>query len=163
MTPMTDPHNALVSFQAAISSGSIHPHPCPRHEGLFLYVDGPCARPRTTFAMIDHQHTVKALVTGVCDRYVDAIPGFNLGYAVAEPFRRQGVATDILLKAIGEMQFLAAKAHQDQLYVLAVVGVDNLASQAVASRCICESPVLTTDGLSGLPAFLYQRLLSVTD
>ncbi len=30
-----------------------------RHKGLFLYVDDPNARPKTTFALIDHKHTVK--------------------------------------------------------------------------------------------------------
>ena len=38
MAQMTDPHNGLVSFQAALLGGHIQPRVCSKHQDLsFLY------------------------------------------------------------------------------------------------------------------------------
>jgi hypothetical protein len=44
-------------------------------------------------------------------------------------------------------------------YVEAIVGADNSASRRVAEQLISTTPEAMTDGLSGLPAFRYIRLI----
>jgi hypothetical protein len=48
-----------------------------------------------------------------------------------------------------------------ELYVEAVVGINNRASQRVAEQTVSPTPEAITDGVSGLPALRYLRLLDL--
>lgn len=160
MAQMTDPHNALVSFQEALLGGVIQPIRCSLHQELSYLVDIPITSPRITYALIDSNSVVKALVLFAREKPVGGSLCFAIGYAVAEPFRRQGLAHEIVEKALAELSIFF-KGQTPRMYINAVVGVDNAASQKVAARFINDEPDSITDEISGLPAFHYMRLIQL--
>ena len=84
---------------------------------------------------------------------------FQVGYAVAQPFRGQGIASDVLRKSIDEMR-QGFKVHMKQFYIEAVVGTDNLASRRVAEKVLTKDFDEIADKASGLPAVQFVRLIS---
>ncbi|EKP0316785.1 GNAT family N-acetyltransferase [Aeromonas veronii] len=161
MAQMTDPHDGLVSLQSALKLGFIQLSKCNVHKDLKCVYDTPNDSPRYTFAMLDRDNVVKATALFVLlDSYGDG-PCFSVGYAVAEPFRGQGVAYEILEKSLDE--FIAfMKGRAPRMYIETMVSVDNIASQKVSSRFISDAPSETTDELSGLPALHYQRIVELS-
>lgn len=160
MAQMTDPHNALVSFQEALLGGFIQPARCSLHQELSYLVDVPTTSPRITYALIDGDNVVKALVLFARIKPVDGSLCFAIGYAVAKPFRHQGLAHQIVEKALAELSSYF-KGQVPRIYIDAVVGVENDASQKVAGRFINDAPELITDQISGLPALHYMRLIEL--
>jgi hypothetical protein len=157
MAKMSDPHHALVSFQECLSDGNFQPDRCSLHRELSYLVDFPTGSPRMTYALIDSDNVVKAMVLFSRVGNVKNTPCFAMGYAVAEQFRRQGLALEIVEKAIAEFSTYL-KEKTSQLYINAVVGVENIASQKVAGRILSDTPTAITDEVSGLPALYYLRL-----
>ncbi|MHA6075892.1 hypothetical protein ACVSML_06665, partial [Pseudomonas aeruginosa] len=115
----------------------------------------PC---RMTYAQVVGRQ-VKALAM-----YVEVAPYegkrcFNVGYAVAVPYRKKGLAKALLTSSLEEFSGLLAKELAEPgFYVEAVVGVDNEPSKRVAGQFFTE-PKETVDGESGLPALHYIKLV----
>ncbi|WP_323117046.1 GNAT family N-acetyltransferase [Klebsiella quasivariicola] len=107
---MTDPHNALVSFQSALQLGLFQPSTCKIHKELAFWYDIPNDSPRFTYALLDKNNVVKAMALLVLAEPCDDGPCFNVGYAVAESFRGQGLAYEILEKSLEE--FIALSKGQ---------------------------------------------------
>lgn len=160
MTKMTDPHNGLVSFQAALLGGHIRPRACSQHQDLSFLYDIAETSPRITYALIEDGNVVKALASFVPVDPCDDSPCFAVGYAVAKSFRGQGLAYEILEKSLDEFVGLS-KGKTPRMYIEAVVGADNFASQKVAGRFINDAPDSITDQISGLPALHYMRLIEL--
>ncbi|WP_442861789.1 GNAT family N-acetyltransferase [Burkholderia sp. PAMC 26561] len=87
----------------------------------------------------------------------DGEPRFSVGYAVAEPFRGQGIATDLLKRSVNDLR----RGFKSRPFWLeAIVDETN-----VASRRVCEK-VLTTEGepmndsISGKPALNFLTRIS---
>ena len=158
MAQMTDPHNGLVSFQAALLGGHIQPRVCSKHRDLSFLYDIAETSPRITYALVDSNNAVKALASFVPVEPCNGSPCFGVGYAVAESFRGQGLAHEILEKSLDEFVALS-KGKTPRMYIEAVVGADNFASQKVAGRFINDAPDEITDNISGLPALHYMRLI----
>ncbi|HBN8007324.1 TPA: N-acetyltransferase [Pseudomonas aeruginosa] len=159
MAAITDPHNALVSFQKALLSGTIKPKRCKVCRELYFLRDKPTPDTiRMTYAQVVGRQ-VKALAM-----YVEVAPYegkrcFNVGYAVAVPYRKQGLAKALLTSSLEEFSGLLAKELAEPgFYVEAVVGVDNEPSKRVAGQFFTE-PKETVDGVSGLPALHYIKLV----
>ncbi len=158
---MTDPHNALVSFQSALQLGLLQPFRCRIHKELVFWCDIPNDFPRVTYALLDKDNVVKAMALLVRAEPCDDGPCFNVGYAVAESFRGQGLAYEILEKSLEEFIALS-KGEAPRIYIDTVVGVDNIASQKVSSRFINAVPDEITDEVSGLPALHYRRVVELS-
>jgi RimJ/RimL family protein N-acetyltransferase len=153
---MTDPSDALKSFQQTLLRGEIKLLHGDIDPELFVYLDRPNGIDRFTYARLEHQ-TVTALAMLVL---VDPIEGalcFNIGYAVPDAYRNQGRAKDIVDAAISEMGHGLARAKISTFYVEAIIGADNRVSQRVAAKTISAMPVAVTDEVSRLPAFQYLR------
>lgn len=157
MSQMTDPHVGLVSFQEALQDGRIHPTACNKQPQLVVLHDDAEGTPRLTYALIEGG-IVKATAAYVNVEPIVGIPCFGLGYAVGEPFRKQGLAYDIVEASIDELRH-GFRKHIPQFYIEAIVSVDNLASNKVASRLLTANPDSITDEVSGEPAFHYVRLI----
>ena len=97
-----------------------------------------------------------ALVVFALCEPIEGTPCFNIGYAVPEAYRNQGRAKEAISAAISEMQHGFGRLGH-LFYVEAIVGADNKPSQRVAEQVIAETPVASTDQISGLPAFQYVR------
>jgi hypothetical protein len=155
---MTDPSDALVSFQQVLLSGS----PITLQKGaldpdLFVHLDQPGGLTRFTYVRLDRR-TVTALVMLVVTDPMEGIPCFQIGYAVPEIYRGQGRAKSAVQAAIAELKHGLSRSHPDAtFYVEAVIGTDNDASNQVAAATISASPDAITDKVSGLPALHYVR------
>lgn len=153
---MTDPFEALKSFQQALRRGVIQLQRGAVDLNLYLHVDSPNGQLRFTYVRLEGK-TVTAFVNfAKCDP-IEGRPCFNIGYAVPEAYRNQGRAKDAIGAAILEMQHGFARNGVPTFYVEAIVGVDNKPSQHVAEQAISATPTAVTDQVSGLPAFQYVR------
>lgn len=161
MPAMTDPHNGLVSFQKALLSGTIKPKRCKIQRELYFLRDKPTPETiRVTYALILGKQ-VKALAI-----YIESEPNegkrcFGIGYAVAVPYRRQGLAKAIVASSLVEFSnMLTNKLPEPGFYVEAVVGIDNEPSNKVAAQIISPDREQITDSESGLPAYHYIKYVA---
>jgi GNAT superfamily N-acetyltransferase len=152
MPQMTDPSAALQSFQLCLETLALQR--CKLHSDVFLLVDQPNGSPRFTYALLDRA-TVTALAILAVVEPQDGVPCFQIGYAVAENFRRRGLARKLVTAAIAELRHGLSRNGISNICVEAVVGTDNIASQRVAAATICATPTNITDSVSGLPALYY--------
>jgi hypothetical protein len=159
MTEMVDPYIGLQSFQRALLNGLIVPSPCEIYPEISILKDDADEQPRLTYALIDN-NTVKATVVYVPAQPIDGVCCFDVGYSVAENFRNQGIATQVLEKSIAEMRRGFGR-HMKKFYIEAVIGTSNFASQKVASKVLStdSAPRETIDSVSGQPALVYTRLI----
>lgn len=155
MSDMVDPNDSLISFQDALTKKLITLSSCVVHPEMKVLLDNAEGTPRITYALLDGEK-VKGIAIYVPVDPINGIPCFGLGYAVAEQYRKQGVATIIVQKSLDEMRN-GFKKHIPKLYVEAIVGVDNHASNKVASKLISEKPSACNDTYSGKPAQQYLR------
>jgi ribosomal protein S18 acetylase RimI-like enzyme len=157
MPTMPDLYGALLSFQNALQDGLITPGACILYPELSLLMDDANGQSRLTFARID-KGSVKAIVA-----YLEVEPHegkrcFQVGYAVAEPYRNQGIATEILTQSIEEIRH-GFKPHAKPFFIEAVVEADNHASIKVAERVIAPKGSEITDDYAGLPAVQFLQLV----
>jgi RimJ/RimL family protein N-acetyltransferase len=155
VTEMTDPSTAMISFQEALLAGALKPQPAALDRDLFIHADQELGVARFAYVKLKGR-TVTAFVNLVRVEPIDGVPCFAIGCAVPEAYRGQGRAKDAVRAALAEMRHGFRRAGIPALYVEAVVGVDNLASQHVSAATISAKPTAITDNVSGLPAFHYQ-------
>lgn len=157
MPDMVDPSDSLISFQDAFTKKQITLSSCVVHPEMKVLLDNAEGTPRITYALLDGEK-IKGIAIYVPVEAIDGMPCFGLGYAVAEQYRKQGVATEIVQKSLDEMR-TGFKKSLPKFYVEAIVGIDNRASNKVASKLIAETPIACNDTYSGKPAQQYLRFL----
>ena len=153
---MTDPANALVSFQDAFSRGEIELLPGRLDPTLLMTIDAPNGVVRFTHVRVE-EGTVVALVLFIEADRIDGVPCLQLGYAVHPAHRNRGRGKEIVEAAIAEMRHGLLRHDQKAFYLEAVVGTDNVPSQRIAALTLSPSPVERTDMVSGQPALQYLR------
>jgi hypothetical protein len=157
MAAMTDPSEAMKSFQHALAAGQISLQKGELDQSLYVHVDQPNGLARFTYVRLSGP-TVVAFVEFVIVDPVDGLPCFHIGYAVPEAYRGQGKAKSVVGAGIAELKNGLSRAHPGAtFYVEAVVGTDNKASKRVAESTISTMPDAITDNVSGLPALHYRR------
>lgn len=154
MAAMTDPINALVSFQKDVRRG-LPVQPTESYKNTFVVRDEPNGRVRYTYLKIEHGR-VKALAMFVAVAPIEGLPCFQVGYAVPETYRNRGWASDILAQGVEELKKGFGRHGHGDFYIEAIVGLSNLSSQAVAAK-VFGNPQPTTDCFSGEPALAYKR------
>ena len=156
MPSMTDPANAMHSFQEELVRGTIKLQDGSVNAGIHLHADNPEGVSRFSYVRLENG-TVTAFVSFVP---VDPIEGkicFSIGYAVPEQYRNQGRAKKVVSMAMAEMQYGLGRGGISVFYVEAIIGVNNKSSQRVAEQTISATAVAMTDQVSGLPALQYIR------
>jgi hypothetical protein len=103
MASMMDPSSAMHSFQEELSRGRLRLQRGALHPDLYVFADGANGKPRFTYVMLK-KSTVAAFANFILCEPVDGTPCFQVGYAVPEPYRRQGRAKTIVSKAMAELQ-----------------------------------------------------------
>lgn len=156
MARMTDPMDALTSFQQAFLHGEASLQAGELHPDLFVHLDQPNGVARFTYVRID-RHTVTALAMMVLIEPMNGLPCFQLGVAVPEAYRGRGYAKSILAAAMDELTHGLARNKIPSFYVEAIVSADNEPSKRVAEAIISSTPVAVTDEYCGLPALQYVR------
>lgn len=117
-------------------------------------MDEPNGRKRFSYLKLDGNR-ITALAMFVSGDFIEGQPSFNVGYAVDTSHRGQGLAKELVTKAISELKKGLSGAGISGFYVEAVVGLDNVASQRVANATISDKPEKITDDVSGLPVLHY--------
>ncbi|MCY0914036.1 GNAT family N-acetyltransferase [Massilia antarctica] len=154
---MPDLFAALQSFQGALSQQIIFPQPCELARDLVVLKDDANGDPRLTFAIIENE-IAKAIAAYLMVEHNEGLPCFQVGYAVAERFRRQGLAEEVLSKSLREMEHGFGR-HCPQFYVEAVVDQDNAASRKVAERVFGAAGEEIVDTFCGKPAIQFLKLV----
>lgn len=158
MPAMTDPMDALKSLQRAVDCRIVALSHCEIHSDLRVISDQPGGTPRITYANVQKGKVVAIALFVMADP-VSGVPCFQLGYAVNESMRRQGLASDIVRKGMEEL-LNGLKIHgAKQFYVEAVVAVTNEPSNRLAKRLLSDAPKEIEDEFSGEPALQYLRLV----
>jgi GNAT superfamily N-acetyltransferase len=157
MPSMTDPMDALVSFQQALLDGEIQLRPGELDPHLFMYADRPTPDVmRITYVRLDGR-TVKAFVNVISAGHIEGLPCFQLGVAVPEKYRNKGYAKSLLAAAIAEMKNGFSRTQIPSFYVEGIVSVDNEPSKRASAATISSTPAAVTDKDTGLPALQYLR------
>lgn len=154
LSQMTDPTNALVSFQEALSAGGLHLERGRVDPTVYLHIDQAQGQTRFTYVHLDGK-TVTAFVSFVLNGAFEGHPNLAAGYAVPEPYRNQGKAKTILAAGIAEMQN-GFRGHPP-FYVEAVVSEKNVASLKVAEAVLGGEAERIKDSHSGEPAVRFAR------
>lgn len=152
MAKMTDPTDAMVSFQEALHAGEIEPERGRLDPDVYFFADVFWDTPRLTYVFLQGRRVV-AFANFVRVNDLEGSMCFQLGYAVPQDMRGKGLATRLLRAAIMEMQ--QGFASLGSFTVEAVIGETNLASQKVAERGLTSERKAIKDKESGLPAFYY--------
>lgn len=155
MPSMTDPSDALLAFQRQLLAGALPLQPCTVPE-LFVLADQPSGKARFSYLAVEGR-TLKALVMLAHNGHESELPCFQIGYAVAEQYRRQGLARRALSQAIMELQKGLARAGHPEFFAEAVVGLDNVASKRICEEEFPDPPEQITDSFSGVPALRYLK------
>ncbi len=153
---MTDPSDALMSFQQAHENGDLLLQPGEIDAELLVHLDRPNGKPRFTYVRIEKE-TVTALVIFAIAPAIDGLPCFQIGYAVPKKYQKSGRAKNAVRAAIVELQHGLSRNQIREFYIEAIVGVDNNASQNVATETISLSPLNINDEFSKLPALRYLK------
>jgi len=160
MAVIVDPHIGFLSFQDAVRAGTIQLAKCASHPDLYMFHDTP--KPgvqRLTYALVT-EGLARAYAVYVLAEPLNGKPCFGIGYATDVEYRGQGVATEVVRVSMVDLQKnMASKLRSPGFYVEAIIGADNLASQAVAARTLSDKPKQTRDKESGQPALQYVKLL----
>jgi len=155
MASMTDPTDALVSFQQALLDGEIRLQRGELDPDIFVHTDKPTPDVvRITYVRLDGR-TVKAFVNVISAGRVEGLPCFQLGVAVPVQYRNKGYAKSTLSSAIAELRNGLARNKIPSFYVEGVVSVDNEPSKRASAATISPNPIPITDEVSGLPALHY--------
>lgn len=164
MPAMANPFLALASFQQAYLSGDIKPLRCKGHDELHVFQDTP--EPgvlRLTYALITQSGKVRGYTIFIPAEPIEGCPCFGVGYAVAEDERGKGIAQAMLESSIQELRNGIRPGLAGQVpgfHVEALVGVDNIASNKVASNVLNDAPEQTTEDISGESAMHYKRFVN---
>lgn len=158
MPGMTDPMDALRSLQRAVDSRIVRLSRCELHADLHVISDEAGGNPRITYANVRGGEVV-AIAIFVITEPVHGVPCFQLGYAVVESMRSQGLASDIVVKGMRELLNGLKRNGATQFYVEAVIAADNEHSNKLAKRFLSDTPQETKDSVSGESALQYLKLL----
>jgi len=150
---MSDPSEALFSFQNALRAGVIDLKPGEIEKAVFVHFDRPNDKPRFTYVKLEAQTVIALAMFVILDSSPE--PWIQTGYAVPKKFRNQGHATGLMRNAIAELKNGLRHVGLKSIQIEAIVGVENLASQRVAAKVISATPTSITDNISGQPALQY--------
>lgn len=158
MANEVDMNAALASFQGAYSKGLIRPMRCQLHGNLCVLRDNANGDTRFTFARVDSNGDVHAIVSILPAEPYQGKPCFALAYAVAENFRGRGLAKEIVEQTIAELRN-GFRRQFPKFYIEVVVDKLNASSNRVAAQVISDAPIEIIDQFSGKPSLQYFRLV----
>lgn len=157
---MTDPSDALASFQQMLPSGVLPLQRAKFDPTVWVMMDEPAeAVVRFTYVRTHGQRATEMALLVICEP-IEGRPCFALGYAVEPDQRGQGRAKSIVTAALKEFETGMRGAGALPIYIETVVGADNGPSLRIASTLFGEGDPIT-DSVSGLPALRFLRKLEV--
>ncbi|MES3707362.1 N-acetyltransferase [Pseudomonas putida] len=159
MIQAQDPSSALCGFQEALAAGYIHPSRSTLHPDLVVLHDDAEGTLRITYALLAGK-TVKAVAVYFLEKTIQGVRVYDVGYAVAHPYRNQGCALAVVEQSLEHLQ-KSLCGQVTRFYVEAIVPHSNLASMKVAARALAVDPERINDGVSGKSSAKYLRLFEI--
>lgn len=156
MSSTNDPLATLEKFQRALEMGILQLLPGELHKDISVAVDQPNGTFRYTYAKVEGQ-TVKSVAFFVYVRAIYGMGRFQVSFATAEPYRRQGLATETLAKGIEELAHALRKQGPDSFFLDAVVPNSNEPANRIARNLISDVPMKHKDPDTTERAGLYRR------
>lgn len=154
MPKMTDPSDALISFQQAYLTGKIPLQKGELDPNVYVHMDRPNGEIRLTYVRLIDRAVTAIVIFVQCDP-LENLPCFSIGYAVPEPFRRKGLAKTTIRSAIEEMKMGLKRNGVSSFYIEAIVGDNNEASRSLAEQTISKTSKSVVDQFSGQAAQQY--------
>jgi hypothetical protein len=157
---MIDPMNSLTGLQQALDEKIVKLQSCRLFSDMRMLVDQPNGVYRFTYALLDGKRVRAIAMFAHADPYEGA-HCFQIGYAVSEPDRGQGLGIKVAKQGLAELKN-GLKANQFKtFYVEAVVGIDNTASNKIAASLFSAAPAPVKDRLSGEDALQYMEKIDL--
>lgn len=158
---MTDPAEALLSFQEALTNNVIKPRPCRWNKALSVFEDKPGDgnELRVTHAKIVEGVAQGIVLYAIVDS-VESLPCFQIGYAVQSKLRGQGIGNILLSESMEEMKLELQGVGIKEYFLEAVVGIQNVPSNKLAARLLSTRPEHITCQSSGEPALQYLKKIT---
>jgi hypothetical protein len=156
MPTLVNPMDAFKTFEPALKAGELRVQRGTVDPDLLVTLDQPAGEWRMTYARMRGE-SVGAIAIISSAGHEDGIPVFQIGYAVPQHLRKRGLAKDVAQAAINEFTAGMSRSGIKSLYLEAVVGLKNIASQKVAELVIGGEPKAITDENSGEAALQYMR------
>lgn len=147
---------ALKKLQYALDAGAVSLSACDIHKGLSVLFDRPDGTPRFTYAVVKGRTVIAVCMFALTDP-IDGSHCFQLGYAVVDSERQNGLGSRIVAQAIDELRNGLARRPMKEFYLEAIVSASNGPSSRIAQRLISDCPKEVTDGPSGEPALQYLK------
>lgn len=161
MPGLTDPLEALLSFQRALAGRKISPARGDLDPTILVLKDDPNGLLRLTYARVRAGRVTALVNFVVADPVEPGVPCFNMGYAVHKDLRGQGRAKELVTAAIAELQNGLARNGVRSFHVEAIVGTDNVESQHVAAATVSGHAQPGIDHPSQVPILQYIRRVDV--
>jgi hypothetical protein len=132
---MTDPLNALQSFQQVFLTGGMELQPGALDSDLYLNLDDADGVTRFTYVKLQGKTVTAFVIFGACAP-IEGRPCFAIGYAVPEAYRNQGRAKEAVRAALAEMQRSAgvSTASQGLYHTCAVLLKHSTLSGSILSQ-----------------------------
>jgi hypothetical protein len=155
---MTNPMDSLRLLQQAIDKQIVKFQHCEIFPDIAIHFDKPNDVPRFTYAHMENG-IAQSIALFVMVNPVEGIHCFQMGWATAETMRRNGLATDVVSKAVKELKNGVNRNGISRFYIEAIISERNTESQRLAARIFTDAPEPCTDSLSGERALQYLRLM----
>lgn len=154
MPTLVNPMDAMKTFEPALQSGAIRVQPGEVDPNLFVHLDHPNGETRLTYARFKNGSLSALAIIIPTERY-EGLPCFQVGYAVPQHLRKRGLGKDVARAAIAEFRAGMTRNGVNDLYIEAIVGKKNIASQRVAEALFGPPLKEASDKDSGEPIFQY--------
>lgn len=155
MHKLADPLTGLKSLQKCFKRNErLDFQPGRIHANLSMHFDEPEGHPRLTYAFIN-QGVVKATCVFCHNGKYEDATCFQVGYAVALPYRRQGMGKLVFSNSLDELA--SGFKGRGPTVIEAMVGTDNIASRRIAARILTEQPETGLDEITGEQLLAFRR------
>jgi predicted acetyltransferase len=154
MPTIINPMDAFKTFEPALRRGELAIQRGTIHPEMIVHLDHPVGEMRLTYAKMRGE-SVAAIAMIASAESLNGIAVFQIGYAVPQHLRKQGLAKLVAQAAIEEFTAGMKRNGVQSFYLEAIVGVKNIASHKVAEHVIGGNTKKVSDSHSGEAALQY--------
>lgn len=156
---MADPIIVLNSLQQAIDDG-MHIDLNELEASYKFFYDEPGHGRRFSFAKIINSEAQALAIFGLVTK-IENIICFNVGYAVKDSCRGQGLAIEAVNHGLEQLKKQLKYEGLTKFYLEAVIDKNNIHSINVAKKLFADKPIPVIDGESGTHSIQFKKLIII--
>ena len=158
MTSMVDPYIGYLSFRDEVEHGNLHLESGKLYPDIKLYFDKVEGQKRLTYTILK-ENIPKGILQVTPSGWEQDVFYFQLGIAVSEEFRGQGIGSELNRKGIEEFLANYPLSKGEKLGIEVIISETNIASQRLAAKFFPDPPIQLTDKCSGEAALRYEFIV----